>query len=452
MTKNRNSTEQYSSVTTQEASTECEQVPAQREPSRCSGGSFSGAPPSNTAPANYIPENENVFHLLRYGVDSLYLSYPGKLSHDWDQRLKGLKLAAKASDNKEESTAQVRIAAHLFEVKDRGQGRFPFVLEDNWFRIALSSSSATSMPLAYVKISSELLTAIGVEKAEMNLRFVINTLGLVTEEANISRVDLFVDFTTNRDIDNWDVESWVTRAHNITAYHIQGQFSGWSIGLGKGPMGGRLYDKTLEILKSHKHYLKPLWRDAGWEEDQKVWRLEFEFKRQALLELGVEKVGQLLPSQDGLWRYASQTWLRLTVPNPHDDNQSRWPTHPLWESLSTLKWGDKEHAPLTRTRKERVPSDESLFINGLGGITSFMAKNGITDLGEGFGEFLAYAQKYHDDGGGKSEISTFARYIADKVSQKGRRFNTLQNKPTDGLTEKAKAARAEAYRKGRDGE
>ena len=98
------------------------------------------------------------------------------------------------------------------------------------------------------------------------------------------------------------------------------------------------------------------------EEDQKVWRLEFEFKRQALLELGVEKVEQLLPSQDGLWRYASQTWLRLTLPNPHDENQSRWPTHPLWEALSSVQWSDEEHPPLTRRHprqhnNEPEPSD-----------------------------------------------------------------------------------------------
>ena len=88
-------------------------------------------------------------------------------------------------------------------------------------------------------------------------------------------------------------------------------------------MGARLYNKTLEILKSHKDYLKPLWRDAGWQDGQKVWRLEFEYKREVMLELGVEKVEQLLANQDGLWRYASQTWLRLTLPNPHDENQSR---------------------------------------------------------------------------------------------------------------------------------
>ena len=42
-------------------------------PAASSGGA--GAPPSITAPANCIRP-------LRHGVDSLYLSYPGKLDRD----------------------------------------------------------------------------------------------------------------------------------------------------------------------------------------------------------------------------------------------------------------------------------------------------------------------------------------------------------------------------------
>lgn len=80
-----------------------------------------------------------------------------------------------------------------------------------------------------------------------------------------------------------------------------------------------------------------------------------------------------------------------------------------------------------------------------------MAKMGITDLGEGFGEFLAHADKYHNLRD-KTQINPFNHYIADKVAQKGRRYNTLRNRPKDGSEEREKAAKAKAYRKERDGE
>ena len=47
----------------------------------------SGAPPSNTAPDN-CNGGEGFFKALRWGVDSLYLSYPGELSKERDAQLK----------------------------------------------------------------------------------------------------------------------------------------------------------------------------------------------------------------------------------------------------------------------------------------------------------------------------------------------------------------------------
>ena len=284
-------------------------------------GQPSGAPSSNTAPANYIDDSIGT-QILRYGVDSLYLSYPGNLSKQVEQRLQSLKLVAKGSDDQERSKAQFKIKDHLLEVKDRGRGKFQFVLQDNCFNISLSSSVSASLPLAYVQLSSELLTAVGVSEAEATLRYIVNTFGLVTEAPNVSRADLFVDFTTSTPLDIIKHFAWITRAHKISAYYINKELSGWTIGLG-GSIGARLYDKSLELEKSKKDYLKPLWKMAGWNESDSVWRLEFEFKRESLKELGVVKVEDLLPNTGGLWRYGTDTWLRLTTPNMNDDNQTR---------------------------------------------------------------------------------------------------------------------------------
>ena len=38
-----------------------------------------GTPPSNTVPLNYNPKT---FKSLRYGIDSLYVSYPGVIADD----------------------------------------------------------------------------------------------------------------------------------------------------------------------------------------------------------------------------------------------------------------------------------------------------------------------------------------------------------------------------------
>jgi len=78
-----------------------------------------------------------------------------------------------------------------------------------------------------------------------------------------------------------------------------------------------------------------------------------------------------------------------------------------------------------------------------------MAREGITDLGEGFGEFLTHAHRFHDQKG-RMTGTDFEQYIGNKVATKGKKYNTLRNESPEA--EEDKKARAEAYRKEKDGE
>jgi hypothetical protein len=75
----------------EEAAVESETPAAQRSGSHRSGGSTeSGAPPSNTAPDNC--NGEGNLQILHCGVDSLYLSYRGKIKFEVSQQLIELNL------------------------------------------------------------------------------------------------------------------------------------------------------------------------------------------------------------------------------------------------------------------------------------------------------------------------------------------------------------------------
>lgn len=404
-----------------------------------------GTPPSNTVPPNYTSKPGKT-QILRYGIDSLYLSFPGSLSSDIDEELTNLKLIAQSNDDIEKATAQKKIGKHLFEVLGKGSGRFPFILSNNIFRIELSHHASQSLPLAYIQISSEYLTFTPIRDVFKELSFIINSLGLVNGEPKVSRVDLFVDFTTSYEIKNWDASVWVSRAEKTNAYGIKREFSGWVIGEG-GDISARLYNKTKEILKSKKDYLIPLWKEFGWDGLNDVWRLEFQIQRKVLKELRTLNLDTLLEHQKGLWNYSSKDWLRLTIPNKNDSNQTRWPTHPLWIDLQNTPFSTKENTTLKRVRQERVPSDDALFINGLGGITSFMASHSITDLDEGIGEYFAHAERFHEHKGRSAGVG-FKQYMSKKVKEKGRKYSTIDNRELAGRNQ----ASAKAYKKAKDGE
>ena len=336
----------------------------------------SGAPPSNTAPDNC---NDGYFKALRWGVDSLYLSYPGELSRESDARLKELKELAQSLDPGELAKAQLPLGTHNFEVKEKGASLFPYILEDNAFRIQLSRPGRKA-PMAYVKVSAAYLAHVGPVEAERHLYGLLSELGELKESANVSRIDLFVDFQSSVDMESWNRTAWVTRASSINAYAVSGNFSGWSVGLG-GVILARLYNKLLEIVVSGKDWILPLWQKAGWEGQGVIWRLEFELKREVLTQKGVSKLYQVFDHLNGLWSYATTEWLRLTLPSADDKTRSRWPIHPLWGFLSAVDWETLGGPLAKRFSPTRSPNDDKLFQMACSVILSFMAKHGF-DAGQ----------------------------------------------------------------------
>ncbi len=410
---------------------------------RFDGEGPKGTPLSNTVPSKYIEEDEKPCLVLRTAIDSLYLSYAGELSDEMFVRLDDLKETAQSNEEDEQAKAQITIGNHLFAVASHGAGRFRFVLFDDRFR--LNISKGTRLPLVYAQISSEYLTTVGVEVAEQELRFVVASLGRVDELAQVSRADLCLDFIPIVPMDQWAGQQWVTRARKKAAYWGTGdRFTGWMIGQG-GDIQSRTYDKVLEITEeSHKTYLFGLWQARGWKANDPVWRQEFQTNRNALKELQVRSLPDLLANLDGLWHYFTEKWLRLAHLGS-DSNKSRWQTHPLWEILSNASWGDATQPALQRIRASNLPTDDRLFTAGLGYVAAFMGREGITELSEGFGSFLHQADTYH-----RLRGESTARYVERKARVKGRLFSTINNRIHLDRIEALQ--RAEAYRKAREGE
>jgi hypothetical protein len=164
-------------------------------PGECGSEGFQGAPPSNTAPHNSNNTLPDGFRLLRLAVDSLYLSYPGDLHHGVLTRLVGLKALAQSPDPLEQSKAQFVAGSHIFEVKDKGAGMFPFVLDDNAYRFQLSRPGK-KLPMAYVKVSAEYLAHKGPRAVEEELGFLLLHFGEITGRNMVSRIDLAADFSS----------------------------------------------------------------------------------------------------------------------------------------------------------------------------------------------------------------------------------------------------------------
>lgn len=398
---------------------------------------------TNRVSNKYNPE---YFKPLRWGVDSLYLSFTGELFPEIEARLEQLKKLAQSEKTSEQGFSQFEVGSHIFEVKDKATGMFAFTLEDNSFRINFSRARAKQMPMAYVKISSEYLTHKTADSIVEELQQLLGEFGVVGSSPSVSRIDLFVDFGSNENMESWDRHAWVTRSEKIEQYAVNGMFSGWSIGLGS-PMVARLYDKILEIIKSKKDYLIPLWEEAGWNGDSRIWRMEFQFNREILRQLNIKTYQDAKHNLSGLWSYASTSWLRLTIENPEDSNRSRWALHPLWGYISSIDF-EAFGGNLSRTfSAQRIPSDHRLFSHGFSVLSSFMAREGVTDYGAALE--LYCTRLYHyinnrsmDDG------ASFDDYIGERVAIKAKRFNSILNRQKSAALDRS----VDDYRRLSDGE
>ena len=378
-----------------------------------SGGT--GAPPCNTAPANCIEEGVKV---LRWGIDSLYVS-----------------------EHEQRALAIYPYNDHIFQVSDKGKGRYKYLLRNHAYQIQVAGYGSTRLPLAHIQIRSEYLTSKGIKACCNEILDFSSSLGDTEGVIKSSRADLYCDFVSSLPFEQISVRDFVTRADYRPIHFKKNEFRGFSFGPG-GDLVARWYDKTFEVIERPRDYLKQIWHKAGWNPDQAVQRLEFQFKRPKLTEHEIDTVSDLMKKLGPLWRYATQKWLKLTIPSQTDTTQSRWPVHPIWELLSGLEWQNDTGGTSKPVRNFNIPSDEKLFVFGLSTISSFMAREGITDPRQAFEEYYSQAKSYHL---GKSFLTgtDMDGYLVEKAQNKARRFNVSW----PGNKEKAQAQMNEAVAK-----
>lgn len=360
--------------------------------------SLKGTESSNTVP--YNSNSSCLTKVLRTGVDSLYLSFKGSLSESMSARLTKLKGLAQSSRDSEVSLAQVRLQGQLFSTQGNGSHPYSFVLVGDHHRISVAKLGAKLLPLAYARISSEQLTALGPTICIFDLEEIIQELGDREGSPNVSRVDLCADFITDYPLESVSEREFVTKARSFSRHTVARRFSGFSFGAGS-PFSARLYNKTLEIKskKRPRSDLEELWFASGWDGNQEVWRLEFQLRREALRGFDITSDAELLDNLSSLWAYATSQWLRRTEPSETDLTSSRWLTTRWWETLQSAFWGDFGTQPLTRSHVEsgHAPSDEFLFINGLSTLTSYSAKFNVLSPEEAARDYIRDAREFHDD-------------------------------------------------------
>lgn len=297
---------------------------------------------------------------LHSGIDALYVSGRGIVSAALLLDLAAARGAA------EEAGGPVPLVLGDVEmvVQPRGLGSYRFWLAHPHGQLALTDSGR--LPPLKIQPKTEYLHAVGPRAALAWFRDLAATFtsGL---QLGASRVDVYTD------VQGWPLQvedrlRFVARGKQRHTYEDSETLTGFVFGRrSTRTVMARLYDKTLDMKHKGTDWWPSVW-GASYNAAEPVLRVEFEFGRQGLKQLGIDAAADALEKAPSLWRYATEQWLTHRTPTA-DNTRARWPVSPEWQGICDARFSEGA-VGLTRIQEGRRKGSLRLMLPGLAGYMS----------------------------------------------------------------------------------
>lgn len=235
-----------------------------------------------------------------------------------------------------------------------GMRFYAYRLTCNDFIIAFAQKTTLENPPVRVKFKSGFIWSYGYIGAYDKFLEWYSCFPGEIEKSRISRLDICID-TDEVEFNEDDKNKFITRAKSKTTHFISDEhstgrkFTGFTIGKGN-PILARIYNKSEEIKIKGKEWFKAIWLENGWDGIKDIWRIEFQLRRKALKELGIDKVEDFRSNEDGLYRYLTDKWLSI-------DND-------IWDTVKNSTEPNIEHL----IRKKVIQGDIKRLINQTNGL------------------------------------------------------------------------------------
>ncbi len=309
-----------------------------------------------------------VKNILASGVDSLVIS----MGIEWKDESFFIALEELKEKAKQYSLDYPGNIKHFnneevypFTIKPNGTKGFSWILNGADFTYKIANSvQPGSRPNGMIEFRSEALWRLGPADVLRIALNIIEANGGHIIKANLSRVDLCLDFLMPEERWAQDLADFVvSRATDSGIYKRNNKLTG--IRIGKGIISARLYDKPLEIeQQSKKVWMFDIWGLEEVPEGKKVIRIEFQLRREVLKELGIKTANDLLQKNDQVWAYCTKNWLKFQDrPGLHHTQRStfRW-----YEEIQDGFQGIQGAEPLIR--EKAVSMDKKRLMQQVNGL------------------------------------------------------------------------------------
>ena len=274
--------------------------------------------------------------LLASGIDTLNLSVRGAIRQSVWELLAEMQRRARKKEASE--LVSFAVTEQAFECRPYGRRGYTYWLSSPDYELILGRS--TKFPEALVELHSPFLHSMGIGAA-------------LDQVERLFRLDLFAGpfkrgcrvSTCTRTCRAGICEqrtwtgSWVTVATggpSRTTVRCSSRGPGCQgFMFGRDALVARIYDKTAQIRKDGISWLPDLWGE-NLDPGAPVWRVEFQFRREAIADFQARTVDEVIASVQDVWRYGSVKWLTLRLPTG-DPRRRRWRLDPAWEEVQAVR-------------------------------------------------------------------------------------------------------------------
>ncbi len=319
------------------------------------------------------------FQFLLCGIDSLDLGLYVVWGSDWKRRLHFLdKKKQQARKNGGLLISLPSGRSCIFKPGGKGENyRFHLQFDAYNLFIGKAAKPGTS-PNVYLSISAKVLWLNGIETALTWIAQDLKAIGGGTIQlVQISRLDLCADFHVPGGLSHEFILSHkITRNDKGKLFLDKNELQTYYAADGKSPIQLRIYNKGLEVKQGGiKLWFLDLWKR---EATNDIWRIEFQVRRPALKQFGINSLDDLQEKQSGLWNYLTTKWFSLRTPD--NDKAERKTIHPFWSAIQECFKNHIPDASIQRVYGSSGSASPEWHLSHIDGcLSSFAAFLGITN-------------------------------------------------------------------------
>lgn len=366
-----------------------------------SAGNTSGTPGMSHSMMESVTHHasnpfDKEFQFLLCGIDSLDLGVYVIWGPDWKRRLHSLDKKKQRARKKGGLLIGLPSGRScIFKPSGKGEN-YRFHLQFEAYNLFIGKAARPgSSPNVYLSIAAKALWLNGIETA---LSWITEDLKAIgggsVQSIKISRVDLCADFWVSGGLSyEFLLSHKVTRNDKGKLFLDKNELQTYYVADAKSPIQLRIYNKGLEVKQGGtKLWFLELW---GRESTEDIWRIEFQVRRPALKQFGINSLDDLKNKQAGLWLHLTSEWFSLRLPD--NEKAERKTIHPLWCAVQECFTQNVPVREVKRVHRSMGATLSEWYLSHIEGcLSSFAALLGITNRDDALHELKSRLTRFNN--------------------------------------------------------